>query len=376
MSYRTRRPSFWEIDHYRAPADVTVVGAGLVGATAALRLRELHPTARIVLLERDYLPAGASTRNAGFACFGAPGELLDDLHTIGPEATARLVQLRLDGLRRLRTRIGDAALHYRATTAHELLSAAEMRHLRPRLPELNALLRPITGREHTYRVVRSPLRNFSSSVEIFGEGQIHPAKMMDALRRRCQAAGVQIQYGTDVDGWEETPRGVTLLHNDVELFDTQHLLLCTNGFAAALLPALDVLPARNQVLITRPLPRVPTGNFHFERGYVYFRNVGNRLLLGGGRHLDPGGETTAEFGSTQQIQHYLTELLTQRILPGEDVRIAARWSGILGVGPSREPVVRMVSERIGVAVRLGGMGVAIGSLVGERGAALFGSGSL
>jgi len=46
------------------------------------------------------------------------------------------------------------------------------------------------------------------------------------------------------------------------------------------------------------------------------------------------------------------------------------WSGILGIGTVKKPIVQKIAPHVAVAVRLGGMGVAIGSLVGEEGAAL------
>ena len=92
------------------------------------------------------------------------------------------------------------------------------------------------------------------------------------------------------------------------------------------------------------------------------------MLLGGGRNLDPEGETTDSFGNTSLIQEKLGQLLQQQILPNNVVAIDHWWSGILGIGAKKQPIVQMISPHIGVAVRLGGMGVAIGALVGEEGA--------
>ena len=39
------------------------------------------------------------------------------------------------------------------------------------------------------------------------------------------------------------------------------------------------------------------GAFHYDEGYVYFRNIDNRVLLGGGRNLAKA-ETTDVFGTT------------------------------------------------------------------------------
>ena len=43
----------------------------------------------------------------------------------------------------------------------------------------------------------------------------------------------------------------------------------------------------------------------------------------------------------------------------------------MGVGSTKAPIVERIDERIAVGVRLGGMGVAIGSLVGQELAELF-----
>lgn len=47
-------------------ADIVVVGAGFAGLSAALRLRQLRPEARIVVLESGAIAAGAAGRNSGF----------------------------------------------------------------------------------------------------------------------------------------------------------------------------------------------------------------------------------------------------------------------------------------------------------------------
>jgi hypothetical protein len=39
--------------------------------------------------------------------------------------------------------------------------------------------------------------------------------------------------------------------------------------------------------------------FHLEKGYYYFRNINDRILLGGGRNLDFEGETTTSHDTTE-----------------------------------------------------------------------------
>ena len=153
--------------------------------------------------------------------------------------------------------------------------------------------------------------------------------------------------------------------------DAKRLLFATNGYTSSLLENLDVKPARAQVLITSPIKELKIkGNFHFDRGYYYFRNVGNRLLLGGARNLDFEKETTTETEVTQKIQTALEKILAVHILPTVEYTIENRWSGVMGIGQTKSPMVERLFPHIFCAVRMGGMGVALGIGIGKDAAEL------
>jgi gamma-glutamylputrescine oxidase len=63
--------SYWEYDRYFKRNDVVIVGAGIVGLNAAIHLKKVAKHLNVLIVERGFLPYGASTRNAGFACFGS-----------------------------------------------------------------------------------------------------------------------------------------------------------------------------------------------------------------------------------------------------------------------------------------------------------------
>ena len=143
-------------------------------------------------------------------------------------------------------------------------------------------------------------------------------------------------------------------------------MIATNGFASQLnIP--EVKPARAQVLITKPIKNLHIqGTFHLDQGYYYFRNIDNRILFGGGRNLDFKTEETTEFAQTKLIQNKLETLLKTTILPDTNFEIDHRWSGIMGVGKQKKAIVKQLSNKVFCGVRLGGMGVAIGSLIGKE----------
>ena len=62
----------------------------------------------------------------------------------------------------------------------------------------------------------------------------------------------------------------------------------------------------------------------------------------------------------------MEQLLKEVILPDKEFKIEHRWSGIMGIGSSKNPIVEQLSNHVYCGVRLGGMGVAIGSLIGKE----------
>ena len=147
---------------------------------------------------------------------------------------------------------------------------------------------------------------------------------------------------------------------------TNKLFITTNGFATKLISE-EVKPARAQVLITKPIKDLQIkGTFHLDKGYYYFRNIDNRVLFGGGRNLDFKGEETTEMTQTTLIQNKLEELLKTTILPDTDFEVDYSWSGIMGVGSQKKPIVKQLSDNVFCGVRLGGMGIAIGSTIGKE----------
>ena len=54
------------------------------------------------------------------------------------------------------------------------------------------------------------------------------------------------------------------------------------------------------------------------------------------------------------------------IIPGQKPTIEYRWSGVMGFGKNLKPIVKEISPGLYCAVRCNGMGVAMGSLLGEQ----------
>ena len=360
--------SYWEHKEWFSNVDFTIVGSGIVGLSCALELKNKYPKAKILIIEKGMLPQGASSKNAGFACFGSLSELIDDLKTHTEQEVFNLVKKRWEGLHLLRKNLGDKTIDFQQNKGFELFQdKAFFSACNSQKSTINKLIAPIFNQDV-----------FSESKNIFGfknvqpnyivnqfEGQIDTGKMISSLLLKVQKSGVKILNNCTVDGFEENQNSVTVLTNQTT-FTTTKLFIATNGFAKHLLDE-NVQPARAQVVITKPIKNLHIkGTFHLDKGYYYFRNIDNRILFGGGRNLDFKTEETTDFDQTDLIQGSLKTILKETILPNTNFEIEHSWSGIMGVGNQKKAIVKPISNNVFCGVRLGGMGVAIGSLVGKE----------
>jgi gamma-glutamylputrescine oxidase len=366
--------SYWEKTELLSNPNYAIIGSGIVGISTALELRKRDSNASITIFERGALPWGASTKNAGFACFGSPSELLSDLSINSPSAVAALVEMRFLGLQKLLTRCGTDAIDYYNWGSNELFFAEDnttYTQCLEKLDELNALLYPIVDMNvfelNDKSISEFGFSNVSHLIKNKAEGQINTGKMMRKLIDLAQENNIKIVNGIELMQYEETSNAVHLNFSDgIELM-SNYLIITNNGFAKKLLPQLDVKPARAQVLITKPIQDLKVkGTFHFDEGYYYFRNIDNRVLFGGGRNLDFNGETTVDMNVTEGIQNQLYEYLQTRILPSTPFEIDQQWAGIMGIGTNKKPFVQQISPKVYCGVKMGGMGVAIGSMIGEE----------
>ena len=368
--------SYWEKSAYLKDLDFLIIGSGIVGLSTAIYLKKKHKNSRVLVIDRGYLPTGASTKNAGFTCFGSPTELFDDLKTIDEQVVWDTFSNRYHGLKLLFELVSSTQIDYEKCKSWDIIANGTKNDISTDfLKYINEKAFQITGIKNIYfeDLMLSSKFGFGDIKTSFCnklEGAIHTGKMIQQLYKQAIMEDVMVLFGIDALEMENSIGG-NIIQTQYGEISAKNTIIATNGFAKRWISD-DIQPARAQVLITNEIPNLKIkGTFHLEKGYYYFRNVGNRILLGGGRNLDLKGETTEEFGLTDQIQIKLNDLLKNVILPKQSYQIEGSWSGIMGVGKSKSPIIRKLNNNTAIGVRLGGMGVAIGSQVGKNLASLF-----
>ena len=368
--------SYWEKESFFT-YDIIVIGSGIVGLNAAIQLKKTVPTLKIAILERGFLPSGASTKNAGFACFGSISELIEQEECAGLDGLVLLIEKRWKGLLKLRNLLGDKTIDYQCLGGYELFKNDDIflaDTCVSKIEHYNRLINDVVGPKAfglaNKKITSFGFKGISTLIENRYEAQIDSGKMMFALIQYAQKLGISIFNNCTVDQIKEENKGIQLVTKNGSFF-CKRLIVTTNAFVKDLLPDVDVSPGRGQVLITKPIKALKmAGTFHYDKGYYYFRNINNRVLLGGGRNIDFKAEETTEFGQTEPVQLALEDLLKNVILPELNYEIDYRWSGIMAFGKILEPLVEEIKPNIFCATRCNGMGIAIGSQTGEDAANL------
>lgn len=362
--------SYWEKSAFYNHCDILIVGAGLTALHSAIQIKRLRPQTEVRIVERHSIPQGAATRNAGFACFGSPSELLADFTKMSDDEVFSLVRRRQSGLSKLRKLVGDQNLGYLENGGYEMFTddmADTYQACVDRLPYLNKSL----GTQIYQTISRDDILNlglngFSAGISIEGEGMLHTGKMISSLLKLARDAGIQFLWGISVTSFESSDQGVKLYTDKGPTLTASRVVLATNAFARELIPDIPINPVRNQVLVTSQFEHLPvSGSFHYDAGYIYFRSIENRMLIGGARNRF-SSESIASFNTTDELKEFLHRFLKDHLRTDEPFTIEYHWSGILGMGPSKKPIMKDIDDSVLFIGRLAGMGVAISSLVGEE----------
>jgi glycine/D-amino acid oxidase-like deaminating enzyme len=343
MSYH----SYWEREEWLKSPDLLIIGGGIVGASTALFYKKQFPSHDILIAERGQFPTGASTRNAGFACIGSISE-------------------HLAGLKLLRQTMGDDSVSYEHTGGYEIFTDRDdFECCSKQIEYFNRVLKERLNIDRVYNSL-----SFSGYPAIYNsvEGALNSGLLMRSLHSRLAREGVRTLWNSEAlnaDSGEVTFRSGLKMNSE-------KIVVATNGFSSHLTET-KVEPARGYIFTTKPIANLAwRGTFHFHEGYVYFRNIGDRLLLGGARHVALQDERTDQFGINKKIRDWLIQFANETLKLPEDWEIDQEWSGIMGFTENKEPVVKKVKNGVWIAAGLSGMGIAIGMEVGRKTADLIG----
>ncbi len=368
-----KTPSYWDDN---TQYDLAIIGAGITGSMVAFFLEQLAPSMRIVLIEKEPSPYGATTRNAGFACFGSVSEFLDDKHEHGEDYAVNLMIKRINGLSILQDVFRHDDIGWKNNGGVEFFTTKDMYdECVEAVPNINQYIENTTINPFKVKVYDSKEYGLSKSTPSIvnqSEASVDSGLMLASLHHKLRYS--KRLFGCHVTDLNDVGTTVEITTSHFNLRAKQ-VLVATNGFTKSLIPDLNVLPNRGQILVTSPIPEFSIReNIHYDRGYFYARQLHDkRILIGGGRHLDRENEQTDVMETTMLIQESLERVLKNVILPKDSkFTIDYRWAGIMAFGRNneKEPIVGYKGN-IHHIVRMGGMGIALAPVIARDWAKVF-----
>jgi gamma-glutamylputrescine oxidase len=312
--------------HHDGAVDVAIVGAGVTGCSAALRLAEAGLKVRVH--DARGVAEGASGRNGGFALRGGASRYDVARETYGREQATGLWHWTEEALDRMTDLAGDSL---RRTGSLRLAADEEEREA-------------IRGEYEAMREdgiaadwVDEPADDrFHGAIFHPDDGALQPARFVRRLAVRAADAGADIREHDAV--------------TDVDALGAEHVVVATDGYGHGLVAELADLiwPTRGQVIVSQPLDRVLYDKPHYARqGFDYWQQLPDgRVLLGGFRDVSIMDELTDVEETTPAIQASLERFLGELI--GEEPQITHRWAGIFGLTQDMLPLVGRVPRRANV----------------------------
>ena len=373
--------SHWETNRELFKGDILIIGSGLVGQSIGIAIQKQKKELKqkpLKICIVDKLPmgqSGASTRNAGFACFGSPTEILDDLSREEENQTVNRISNRISGLSIWKDWIPSNIIEWNECGGYEVFEREEemnFQEVLDKLPYLNKIGKAASGNPMIYSKYQRISSKLPYSIRIEGEASLNPGKAHNSLYGLNKELGNQIVNGVSIPNrnyWHKNSEGWTI-PTENGIFKAKRVVIAANAWTPKILDSdIDITPGRGQILMIKSAKAISyEGVFHAKKGYLYFRNNNNCLIIGGGRNLFQTNETSLEMRTTKEVQDYLELYARDILLPNQDFSIQNRWAGIMAFSKkgNKDPLLYWDEPDLLIASRMCGMGVTLAPIIGIK----------
>ncbi len=276
-------------------ADVVVIGGGYTGLSAARTLAQSNID--VVVLERNTIGWGASSRNAGMTGCGLKLGAPTIFKRYGQEIGTAFWQLSLDALELIKELVnqegiacdwqqnGDLGVAYKASHYDDLRDRVEWheKYLGHQLHLISPVdIQAEIGSEVYYGGV------------IGGHGAgLHPVKLVHGLAQKAQQYGARLFEKAGALKIEKNGSGY-LLQTARGSIGADNIIVATNGYTDRLVSGLKskIIPVGSYSIVTEPLAEElqkkisPNGRGFWDSKWFlnYFRLTPDGRMLWGGRN--------------------------------------------------------------------------------------------
>jgi len=353
--------------------DVAVIGGGLTGLNAALRLA--RKACAVAVLEQGRFGSGAAGRNGGMCNTGVP---------IGAAAAVR--RYGLAAAREYHTAYREAVDFVEALVRDEGIDCDFRRAGR-----LGVAFRP-SHHQHQRAAQRLLAEQFGHDTVLLGPAELraelgsayyhgglleprsaglHAGRYVHGLARAAERAGAGLHERTRVTRVRRRRNGAYTVMTSRGPLTTRQVLLATDGYTDGAFPALRrrLVVVGSFIIVTEPLGEdgaralIPRGRMVVDTKHVghYFRLTPDHRLLFGGRARFALSNPGSDHKSARVLHRDMLRVFPH--LAG--TRIDYVWGGHVGFSFDRMPHVGQMGG-LYYAMGYSGHGVQMASFMGAR----------
>jgi glycine/D-amino acid oxidase-like deaminating enzyme len=354
-------------------ADVVVVGAGFTGLSAARALARAG--ASVVVLERERVGWGASSRNGGQVLTGLKLDVATLVDRFGERRARQLFDQATAAMARLESVIASEAIDCEYERVGHLQAAWKPAHFAAFRDEQALAARVFNHRVHLVGPAEQQAEIGSTRyhgvlIDEHSAG-LNPVKYVNGLADAVRRAGVTIVEHARVDRVVREGKRWLVSTGSTALIDAGDVLLATNGYTDAAAPALQrrLIPIGSYAIATERLgddiaaALLPRRRMAFDSKHFlyYFRVTADRRLLFGGRAEfgTPDAEATARAAAI--LHDGMVDVFPQ--LAG--VAIEYAWSGNVAFTRDEMPRAGRL-DGIYYAAGYCGHGIAMATYLGDQ----------
>jgi glycine/D-amino acid oxidase-like deaminating enzyme len=341
-----------------ASAEVIVVGAGMLGASAAYRLAQAGM--RPLVIEANAPAYGASGRLAGMALAGLGGHFPRVTRLVQEaggrsilDYTTRSVAILAELQAELR-----GGIEWEGVGSVDLAITDEEDVLVRRMATLQAAegleVRIVEGDDIAQLAPALAPGVVRSAKVTPGDGKVNPFRLVYRQLEAALALGARVVTGVRVEELivrSGRVAGVRTSHGDVA---APSVLLATNAWTPALVPWVRhaVTPIREHIIVTEPVPPLIGPGFETNQCNEYWRQMATgEVLIGGFAVADDGmGIGTYDTAVRPRVPPLLARLLADVHPALRDVRVVRAWTGLLDFAALEIPLAGRLCTEDGTIV--------------------------
>jgi glycine/D-amino acid oxidase-like deaminating enzyme len=322
--------------------DVAIIGGGYTGLSAAYYLLQHFPGKNIAVFEARGVGQGASGRNGGMLLPQTANEYMQVYSD--PQTHKRIYDVTVQNMDDLDQLVQSQNMDYDLRRKGVLLVIAkesQVEQYRQYAAQAQSLGMPIEFWDRARTQDEIGTQVYYSSLFDPNAGEVHPMKLVHALKKAAEAAGADIYEDSPVRELEEGETVRLTVGEANHKVNARAVVLATNGYTSKLgFFQNSVVPIHTPMAVTTPLPESTFTSIGWNNKVGYSdtytllyhlsRTPDSRILIGSGyvNYFFNNGIINKDDPNFLKA-HLYKELI--RIYPGlSGIDFEYVWTGVLG----------------------------------------------